>query len=83
MVLMYYVTAYICSTFFTQILQDKKSPTGCISMGDSTIIFLLYRFLQALMCLFHHSLFDNIVVTQQFFHYRTLHYAKQRLLQCI
>ena len=33
--------------------------------------------------LIQHAVFDHIVVTQQFFHYSALHYAKQRLLQCI
>ena len=33
--------------------------------------------------LIQHTILDHVVVTQQFFHYSTLHYAKQRLLQCI
>ena len=33
--------------------------------------------------LIQHAVLDHVVVTQQFFHYSTLHYAKQRLLQCI
>lgn len=57
---------------FTGYFYTKKSPTEKISMGDFGILIIL-----------QHAVLDYIVVTQQFFYYGALDYAKQRLLQCI
>ena len=85
---MYYVTAYICSTFFTLLLQNqyKNLPLDSCSFQWEVFTIVLFsydRFFELRINLFHHSFFDDIVVTQQFFHYGALYYTEQRLLQCI
>ena len=62
-----------CDIFHNR--RSAKTPTDF--SGGSLRTFIPYTIL------IQHAVFDHIVVTQQLFHYSALHYAEQRLLQCI
>mgnify|MGYP000354462730 FL=1 len=70
----------IISWILTLVKENGVRKKGAGSFVQSLLLFVIFSY----DCiLFQHTILDHVVITQQFFHYSALHYAKQRLLQCI